>query len=150
MSNMPFPDAFKELRSRNLSIAAIYREWSRRLPPGPVTRLALSIAEQRRDLDKVFGEIATNYELQSIQVEFELPPSEVAGVSAADSALSEPKAILKEIAAAEAADHDLLATVAGAALTSSTEIAERLAGEAASARKRSIWAQDQLELLSMF
>ena len=149
MLNMPFPEALKELRSRNSAIAAIYRDWARRLPPGPITRLALSIAEQRRDLDKAFGEIAAKYGLQDIQVEFEIAPSEAVGASAEDSALSEPKAILKDIAAAEAADHDLLAAFAGAAVASSTDVAERLASEAASARKRSIWAQDQLELLNM-
>jgi hypothetical protein len=150
MLNMPFPEALKELRSRNLSIAAIYREWARSLPPGPITRLVLSIAEQRRDQDKAFGEIAANYGLQNIQVEFELSPAEAAGISTEDSTLSEPKAILKKIAAAEAADHDLLAAAAGAVIAASAEIAESLASEAASSRKRSIWAQDQLELLSMF
>jgi hypothetical protein len=146
---MAFPDALKELHSRNLAIAAIYRDWARRLPPGPVTRLATSIAEQRRDLGKAIEEVAAVYVRQGTNVEFDLAPAESAGLSPEDAALSEPKAILKKITAAEAADHDLLAAIAGAALVSSAEAAERLASEAASARRRSIWAQDQLELLSM-
>jgi predicted phage gp36 major capsid-like protein len=146
---MAFPEAFKELRARNLAVATVYREWSRRLPPGPVSKLAASIAEQRRDLDKALAEIAADQSPRGAEVEFELAPAQAEGVSSEDSELSEPKAILRKIVAAEAADHDLLAEAAGSALSLSTEIAERLAAEAASARKRSIWAQDQLELMEM-
>ena len=53
------------------------------------------------------------------------------------------------MAAAEGAEHDLLSAAAGAALPASSEAAELLAAEAAAAQKRSIWAQDQLELLSL-
>jgi hypothetical protein len=143
----PFTEALGELRTRNLAIAALYRDWGRHLPPGPVTRLAMSLAEQRLDLGKALGEIGSDYSLRSLQVEFDAAPAEAP--IPGDAELSEPAAILERMAAAEAADHELLAAVAGAAVAASSESAERLAAEAASARKRSIWAQDQLDLLGM-
>jgi hypothetical protein len=149
MSSLPLSLALKELSSRNGHIAATYREWARRLPPGPVTRLTGSIAEQRLDLGKVLAEIAANRALPEVEVEFDLAPASAASVDADEAAPAEPKDILKRISEAEAADHELLAAVAGAVIAASGEAAERLASEAASARKRSIWAQDQLELLSM-
>jgi hypothetical protein len=149
MPSMPFPDALGELRSRSLSVAAVYRDWGRRLPPGPITRLALSLAEQRLDLAKALAELVAEHGLRGIQVEFELDPAEAPAPSAAEAGLAEPAAILKKMVAAEAADHELLAEAAGAAVAASAATAERLAAEAASARKRSIWAQDQLELLDM-
>jgi hypothetical protein len=149
MSSLPLSFALKELSSRNTAIAAIYREWARRLPPGPVTRLAWSIAEQRLDLGKALGEIAADRGIPEVEVEFETAPASSAGVEASEAALADPIIILKKISEAEASDHELLAAVAGAVVPSSGPVAERLASEAASARKRSIWAQDQLELLSM-
>jgi hypothetical protein len=147
MSSQPLSFALKELSSRNAAIVAIYRDWARHLPPGPVTRLAWSIAEQRLDLGKALGEIAADRSLPEVEVEFETVPASAIGAGAAS--LTDIKAILKEISEAEAWDHELLAEVAGAVVPSSGPVAERLASEAASARKRSIWAQDQLELLSM-
>jgi hypothetical protein len=149
MSSLPLSFALKELSSRNAAIAAIYREWARRLQPGPVTRLAWSIAEQRLDLGKALSEIAADRSLPEVDVEFESTIASAAGVDAGEATLADSKAILKKIAEAEASDHELLAAVAGAVVPSSGPVAERLASEAASARKRSIWAQDQLELLSM-
>jgi hypothetical protein len=146
---MSFPDALGELRSRSLAIAGIYREWARRLPPGPITQLALSCAQQRADLGKALAEIGGEPGLRGLQVEFELALSEAPGPSAGDAALSEPGAIFRKMADAEAADHELIAAAAGAAVAVSAAVAERLASEADSARKRSTWAQDQLELLAM-
>jgi hypothetical protein len=149
MSSLPLSFALKELRSRNTVIAATYREWARRLPPGPVSRLAGSIAEQRLDLGKALGEIAADRTLTEIEVEFDQDPAAAAGVESKEASLMEPRLILKKIAESESADHELLAAVAGAVVAISVPVAERLASEAATARKRSIWAQDQLELISM-
>jgi hypothetical protein len=149
MSSLPLSLALKELSSRNAAIAAIYREWARRLPPGPVTRLTGSIAEQRLDLGKALAEIAADRALPEIEVEFETAPASAAGIEANEASLADPKAILKRMSEAEASDHELLAAVAGAVLAASVPTAERLASEADQARKRSIWAQDQLELLNM-
>jgi hypothetical protein len=150
MSSLSLPAALKELSSRNTVIAATYREWARRLPPGPVSRLAWSIAEQRLNLGKTLGEIAAEQPLGVVEVEFELvTPASAAGVVMGDASLVDLRVILKKMSEAEAADHELLAAVAGAIVPLSGEAAERLASEADSARKRSIWAQDQLELLSM-
>jgi hypothetical protein len=149
MSSLPLSLALKELSSRNTAIAAIYREWARRLPPGPVTRLTWSIAEQRLDLGKALGEISADRSLPEVEVEFETAPASAAGVYADAASLSDAKTILRKISEAEASDHELLAAVAGAVVSASGPVAERLASEASQARKRSIWAQDQLELLSM-
>jgi hypothetical protein len=149
MVKKSFSDALAELRSRNVSIAATYRDWGKRLPPGPATRLAMSLAEQRLDLGKALGEIASDYGLPGVQVEFELAPAEAPGAAAGNADISEPVEILKMMVSIEAAEHELLAAVAGAAVAASTEIAERLASEAASAQKRSNWARDQLDLLDM-
>jgi hypothetical protein len=149
MSSLALSFALKELSSRNTVIAATYREWARRLTPGPVSRLAWSMAEQRLDLGKTLGEIAANRSLPEVEVEFDLAPAAAAGVVASEASLAEPRAILKKMSEAESADHELLAAVAGAIVPASGAAAERLASEAAQARKRSIWAQDQLELLSM-
>jgi hypothetical protein len=82
-------------------------------------------------------------------VEFETAPASAAGSEAASEPLSDPKALLKLMITAEAADQEFLATLAGAVLPASIDAAEALASEADAARKRSVWAQDQLELLSM-
>jgi hypothetical protein len=149
MSSLPLPAALKELSTRNTVIAATYREWARRLPPGPVSRLTWSIAEQRLNLGKTLGDIAAEQSLGVVEVEFELAPASAAGVVMGDASLADLRAILKKMSEAEAADHELLAAVAGAIVPLSLDAAERLASEAESARKRSSWAQDQLELLSM-
>ena len=146
MPSIPFPGALEELRARSLSIAAIYRGWAKRLPPSPIMQLAMSLAEQRLDLGKALGEVASECGLRGVQVEFELLPAEA---PAASDEVAEPGALLKKMVAAEAADHELLAAAAGAVVGASTAAAERLAAEANAARKRSLWAQDQLELLDM-
>jgi hypothetical protein len=151
MPNLPLSFALKELSSRNTQITATYREWARRLLPGPITKLTVSIAEQRLDLGKALKEIASYKSLPEVEVEFDLAPAAAAGVSSSKVSLEEeePRFVLRKIADAEMADHELLAAVAGAVLPASGPVAERLAAEASSARKRSIWAQDQLELLDL-
>ncbi len=149
MSTQPFSSALKELTARNAAIAAAYRGWAKRLPPGPVSRLASSLAEQRNELGKALLEIAGDRSLGETVVEFDTEPSTLTGVDAFEGTMIDSKDLLKNMAEAESADHELLATVAGAALPASSAIAERLASEADSARKRSVWAQDHLDLLSM-
>jgi hypothetical protein len=95
------------------------------------------------------AELAADQGISGVQVEFETAPASAAGSDAADASFTEPKTLLKRMAEAEEADHEFLATVAGAVLPASPAAAERFAAEAAAARKRSSWAQDQLELLSM-
>ncbi len=146
---MPLSFALKELRSRNAAVTALYRDWAWHLPPGPVTRLTASIAGQRQDLSKTLGEIAADRGLPEVEVEFDGGPESGSELGPGAASLADPKAILKKVAETEAFDHELLAAIAGAVLAASSPIAERLASEAASARKRSIWAQDQLDLLSM-
>jgi hypothetical protein len=107
------------------------------------------MAEQRGDLGKKLGEISASLALASVVVELETDPASAAGSEAATEPLSDPKALLKLMVVAEAADHEFLASLAGAVLPASSDSAEALASEADSARKRSVWAQDQLELLSM-
>jgi hypothetical protein len=149
MTSLALSFALKEISSRNATLAAAYREWAHRLPPGPVSRLSLSMVEQRRDLGKSLVELTAALASASVEVEFETAPASAAGSSASSASLSDPRALLKLMAEAEAADHEFLATLAGAVLPASSEAAETLAGEADAARKRSVWAQDQFELLSM-
>jgi len=146
---LALPFALKEISSRNAMLAATYHDWARHLPPGPVSRLALSMAEQRGDLGKKLGEISASLASASVEVELEAAPASAAGSEAAAEPLSDPNALLKLMVAAEAADQEFLSTLAGAVLLASSDAAETLASEADSARKRSVWAQDQLELLSM-
>jgi hypothetical protein len=149
MIKMPIPVALKELASRNGQLTAAYRDWARRLPPGPASRLASSMAEQRLDLGEALGELLAKSAMPSAEVEFESAPASTAGHDAHAVSALEPKALLKRMVDAEAAECELLAAAAGAILPSSSDAAELLAAQAASARKRSLWAQDQLDLLSL-
>jgi hypothetical protein len=149
MTELPLSAALKELVTRNELITAAYRDWGRRLPPGPVSRLAASMTEQRLDLGTALGEIPSIRVPLELEVEFELAPAAAAGYDAPSVTALEPKDLLRRMAEAEAAEHELLAALAGAILPSSTEAAELIAAQAAAAGKRSLWARDQLELLSL-
>jgi hypothetical protein len=114
------------------------------------------MTEQRLDLGKTLSEIAAEiasiHSFPEYEVEFEVEPSPaalIAGKASSSGAPAEPKDLLQRMAEAEATDYELLSAAAGAVLPFSSAIAERLAAEAASARKRSTWAQDHLDLLSM-
>jgi hypothetical protein len=112
------------------------------------------MAQQRHELGKVLGAISANASLPELEVEFEVDPSYLIGVDAFrvetfDGTVIGLGDFLRKMAAAESADHELLAAVAGAILPASASAAESLAGEADAARKRCTWAQDHLDLLSM-
>jgi hypothetical protein len=149
MMRRSLSSALKEISSRNAAMASAYRALAKRLPPGPVCKLASSIAEQRFELGKILGEVSGDHSLPESEVEFDVDPTNLTGKDALIGANIDPKEILKIMAEAEAADHELLAAVAGAVLPASIAVAELLATEADSARKRSIWAQEHLDLLSM-
>jgi hypothetical protein len=149
MTSLGISFALKELSARNASLAAAYRDWARRMPPGPVSRLSQSIYEQRLGLGAALSELSSDPSVSGVQVEFEMAPASAAGSDAAAAPLTDAKALLKRMIDAEEADHEFLAAIAGAVLPASTSAAERFAAEAAASRKRSLWAQDQLELLSM-
>lgn len=148
MTRQAFSTAVKELGARNAGIATAYRDWSRRLSPGPVSRLASSMAEQRVELGKALAELAADRALPETEVEFEIDPASAAGVAAFGNN-DAAEVLLKGMTQAESTDYEILATLAGAIIPASSEAAERLASEAAAARKRSIWAQDHLDLLGM-
>jgi hypothetical protein len=149
MMSLGISFALKELSLRNARLATAYHDWARNMPPGPATRLAESMSEQRRELGKALGELAADPSISGVEVEFESAPASAAGSDASEAPLTDPKVLLKRMAEAEDADHEYLVAIAGAVLPASTQAAERFAAEAAAARKRSTWAQDQLELLSM-
>jgi len=113
------------------------------------------MAEQRSELGKVLGEISRDAAAIAVfpetEVEFETDPSfaMVDRKIQSRGTPAEPKDLLKMMVEIETTDHELLAAAAGAVLSLSSVLAERLAGEAASARKRSNWAQDHLDLLGM-
>jgi hypothetical protein len=150
MLRLPISTALKELSSRNAALTAAYREWARRLPPGPASRLAVSMAEQRIDIGKALAEIAADQSIAGIELEFEAdaaftPPWSAPG----NRAPAEPREILALMAEAEDIDHELFAAAAGSILQSSGEVASRFAAEAASAAKRASWARDHLDLLDI-
>ena len=156
MKSIVLSSAMKELSARNAAVLAAYRDWARRLPPGPASMLASSMAAQRSELGKALAEIASDISslpsLLEPEVEFEVDPSPSAVIdakSASRGETAEPKGILAAMADLETAEHELLAAAAGAALPLSSAAAERLAGEAASARIRSNWAHDHIDLLGM-
>jgi hypothetical protein len=146
---LPLSSALKEITTRNAAITAAYRDWAKRLPPGPVSTLAYSMAEQRIDLGKGLRDLAGDQSIAGTRVEFDVDPASIAGVEPFHGRVIEPKELLMAMAEAETADHELLAALAGALLPASSEAAERLASEANSARKRAMWAQDHLDLLCM-
>jgi hypothetical protein len=141
--------ALKEISSRNAAMASTYRALAKRLPPGPVSKLAASIAEQRLELGRILGEVSGDHSLPESEVEFDVDTANLTGKDAFVGTIVDSKEILKKMVETEAADHELLAAVAGAVLPASITVAESLAAEADSARKRSIWAQEHLDLLSM-
>jgi hypothetical protein len=146
---MPLPSALKAIATRNAAIASAYRGWAKSLPPGPVSKLASSMAGQRLDFGKALDEISADRGLFEIEVEFDLDPADLPGAEAMLGIPQDPKTLLQKMAEAETVDYELLASIAGAVLPTSGAVAERLASEAASSRKRSMWAHDHLDLLSM-
>ena len=115
------------------------------------------MAEQRLELSKALGEISMEIGAilaasPDIEIEFESgisPAALIDGKSGSGESPADPKDLLKAMAEIESGEHELLAALAGALLPLSSVLAERLAGEAASARKRSNWARDHLDLLGM-
>ena len=149
MTRLLLSPALKEIRSRNAGIASAYRALAKRLPPGPVCKLASSLAEQRLDLGKTLAEVSDDHSLAEVEVEFDFDPVGLDGEAAVIGAAVDPAGFLKKVTEAEEADHELLAALAGALLPASLDFAERLATEAAAARKRAMWAQNHLDLLGM-
>ena len=107
------------------------------------------MAEQRLALGKTLVEASVVLTLPDSEIEFEVDPASAVSAATVAGAVGNPKVLLKMMTEAELADHELLATVAGAVLPASISIAERLASEAESARKRSVWVQDHLDLINI-
>lgn len=107
------------------------------------------MAAQRQALGKALGEIAADRGLPEVEVEFDIDLVSLMGFDNLASVSLEPKMLLAKMAEAEDLDHEILAALAGAVIPGSTAIAERLAVEADSARKRASWARDHLELLGL-
>ena len=146
---MSLASALKVIITYNASIGAAYRDWARRLPPGPVSALASSMAAQRQELGKVLAGIGGDGSIPQVEVEFDINPSVMTSFEDLGTAVVEPKALLQKMVEAEAVDHEFLSALAGAILPASASVAETLADEANSARKRSSWAQDHLDLLGL-
>lgn len=149
MVRLSMSSAIKEASSRNAAATAAYRDCARRLPPGPVSKLAASIAQLRAELGKTLAALAGDRAALESEVELEAALDPFSGLDSPGGSPLELKTLLKRMAEAEAADFELLAALAGAVLPASGEAAERLAAEAAAARKRSAWAQDHLDLIDM-
>ncbi len=141
--------ALKEIGSRNTAMASAYQSLARHLPPGPLCKLAKSMAEQRLELGKTLVDVSAFHSLPDSEIEFEMDPVSAVSAATVAEAVGNPRELLKKMTEAELADHELLATVAGAVLPASVSIADRLASEAESARKRSVWAQDHLDLINI-
>ncbi|HUW39577.1 MAG TPA: hypothetical protein VMV90_01100 [Rectinemataceae bacterium] len=130
---------------RNASAAAIYKEGAKSILSRSISSLALSLADQHKELGKVLLELAsvegTQTALAELEPEFLEQPATPASFEAC--------AFLESARRIETEDYELLAALAGAFIPFSTEGAERLAALSEQARKRAAWAQDHLELLNL-
>ena len=155
MKSLLLPMALTELSLRNSAMLAAYREWARRLTPGPVSRLTSSIIEQRFELGKALGEAASELSaatLPSARSRIRgraIPAALIERKLASPEPMRNLKFFYRPWPKSKPSITSSSPRVAGAVLSFSSVIAERLAGEAESARKRSNWAQDHLDLLSM-
>jgi len=146
MGKIAYAEALGRLQARNEALIGLYREGARRLPPGPAGNLALSMAEQRRDLSKALSSLA---ELPGGRVEIELDESFAAAEPSGEPVPADAAGLLSFIKKAEDADFERLSGLSGASLPISPAAAELLASEAGGAKKRASWAQDHLDLLDL-
>ena len=149
MEKMSLSSALKVITTYNGAIASAYKDWARRLPPGPISTLAASMAEQRQDLGRLLTEISADRSLPEVEVDFDIDLGALRGFDSLATTVVEPRELLAKMAEAEAVDHEFLAALAGAVVAVSTSTAENLAVAADSARKRSTWAREHLELLGL-
>ncbi len=144
MVQLSYKAAIEALLARNSALIALYKEGAKSLLSRPVTSLALSMADQRRELGKELAALAQGQDPGAGPIELEAAPASPAAPAAGDAS-----GLLSRMRDQESDDYELLTALSGALLPSSAELAERLAGLAEQARKRSSWAQDHLDLLGI-
>lgn len=147
MIQRTFKAVLEALSTRNAALIAVYKESAKNLLSRPAMSLILSMADQRREFGKELSSLALSPGIGAEPLELEIralpdlapprsPPGDVAE-------------LLKLAQKAESEDYELMTAVSGVVLPISPGIAERLAGLAEQARKRSSWAQDHLDLLGI-
>ncbi|HOX33904.1 MAG TPA: hypothetical protein PLB91_16355 [Spirochaetales bacterium] len=144
MVQISYKAAIDALLARNTALIALYKEGAKSLLSRPVTSLALSMADQRRELGKELAALARLQDPGAGPIELESAPAGPEAPAAGDAS-----SLLSRMRDQESDDYELLTALSGALLPSSAELAERLAGLAEQARKRSSWAQDHLDLLGI-
>jgi hypothetical protein len=147
MTSMPLEAALAAVRLRNEALVGAYKDGARSVLSGPVSRLARSMADQRRELGKDLAELALLPGLQEAVAELDLDPLLFEKPLPWNTA--DVNELLERMRSAEADDYLILACIAGAFVPVSTEAAERVAALAEQARKRSTWARDHLDLLGI-
>ncbi|MDA8426395.1 MAG: hypothetical protein M0Z80_09690 [Treponema sp.] len=145
MMNVPLSSALETASKRNAVAAATYKAGAKSILSRSISSLALSLADQRRELGKVLLELASVGGAETVLAELEPKFLEGQAIPAG----SDPCAFLEFALRVETEDYELLAALAGAFLPLSTDGAERLAALSEQARKRAAWAQDHLELIKL-
>ncbi len=145
MESVSLAVALEASSKRNASIATLYKEEAKTILSRSISSLALSLADQRKELGKALLEFAgldgTKAAVAELETRFLEAPAGSPGI--------EPWDFLEFAIRTESSDYELLACLAGAFLPLSSEAAERLAALSEQARKRSVWAQDHLDLLGL-
>jgi len=142
---VPLAAALDATSERNSALAASYKDGARSILSRSISSLALSMADQRRELGKTLLDLAAIAGTEKAAAELETglldAPRAWSGTEACD--------FLNFMVRAETSDYELLACLAGAFVPLSPDAAERLASLSEQARKRAAWAQDHLDLLGI-
>ncbi len=137
-------EALGAASARNAALVSTYKYGAQSLLSRPITSLAQSMADQRKDLGKALALLAAIPGVRDTYAELDLDPERLeapppwAAVSICD--------FLALVQDAETVDYEILACLAGAILPLSAEAAEQLASLSEQSRKRASWAQDHLDL----
>ena len=137
--------ALETVSKRNSALAAIYTDAARSILSRSVSKLALSVADQRRELGKALVELAQVEGAGLANAEVEQIPLDQSPTWAGGEICD----FLQFMVKAESAEYELLSSLAGAFVVFSADGAERLASLSEQARKRATWAQDHLDLLGI-
>jgi hypothetical protein len=144
---MLLAEALGAASARNAALVSAYKYGAHSILSRPVTSLALSMADQRKDLGKALSAMAALPGVRDTYAELDIDPIRLGAPppwSAANAC--DFLSLVKE---AESIDYEILACLAGAFLPLSPDTAEQLASLSEQSRKRASWAQDHLDLQQM-
>ena len=140
-------EALSAASARNAALVAAYKYGARNLLSRSVSSLALSMADQRKDLGRNLASFADIPGVRDTFAELDLDPERLAPL--APWTPSDICEFLTRVRESESVDYEILACLAGAFVGLSSEAAERLALLSEASRRRASWAQDHLDLLGI-